>query len=138
MAKRPCLRLVGVDDPASVFDDLDALRRSNGDPALRHKRRTVETFARIPHDRGLDLYHHLGGPAWAILIELDRLIFKGRGRNPVKLSNHNLKRIGLTRSNKYRGLRRLETAGVISIVQRGGPGEGCSPLILHHWYPTQD
>ena len=138
MAKQPRLRLVGKGDPTSVFDDLDALRKSSDSstPALRHKHRTTETFARFPHDRALELYGRIGGPAWTLLIELDRLIFKGRGRNPVKLTNHNLKRIGMSRNAKITGLRRLERAGVITVISRGGGGH--APTILHHWYEARD
>ena len=137
MARGPRLRLVGASDPTSIFDDMEALRAEHRKPALQHKRRTTETFARFPHERALELYGRIGGPAWALLIELDRLIFKGRGRNPVKLSNHNLKRIGMSRDSKITGLRRLERAGVISIISRGGRASG-APSILHHWYEAQD
>src|SRR5262249_53698894 len=88
MAKKHSrLRLVGSHDPASVFDDLNALRRAQtapGIPAFQGQRRqpSVETFARIPHDRARALYGHIGGPAWLLLVELDRLVLEGRGRNP--------------------------------------------------------
>ena len=43
-------------------------------PARRRRVRVKETFARIPHQRGMELYGRIGGAAWVILLELDRLI----------------------------------------------------------------
>src|SRR5262245_48187448 len=71
------LRLVGPPDPASVFDDLDALRRAQIAPAApafrgQRRQRSAETFARIPHDRARELgRRNLSGAAWVLLIELD-------------------------------------------------------------------
>jgi hypothetical protein len=53
-------------------------------PAPRRRTPTRETFARIPHKRGMELYGRIHGAAWIILLELDRLIFKSFGRNPVR------------------------------------------------------
>src|SRR5215510_12999324 len=104
-------RIVGPGDDASVFDDLNGLRHAQRQPVMLHRARLTETFARIPHDRALALYRYLGGPAWVLLIELDRLILKGHGRNPIKLTNHRLKSVGLTGRRKKRALHQLETAG---------------------------
>jgi len=134
--KRHRLRLVGEHDPTSVFDDLDALRQAQAAPAGpafqgQRRQRSVETFARIPHDRARALYH-LSGSAWALLIELDRLILEGRGRNPVRLTAHTLEASGLSEKRKRRGLNELEIARVI-IVERH-PGR--SPLVTHLWFAT--
>jgi hypothetical protein len=80
--------------------------------------------------------HHIGGPAWVILIELDRLIFKGHGRNPVRLTNYRLKPVGIVGRVKARALHQLEAAGAIRVMSRGGDGH--SPLILHRWFSQQD
>ena len=53
------------------------------------RRRTKESFARIPHARGLKLYGRIGAAAWAVLVEIDRQILK-RGKNPIRLTNQNL------------------------------------------------
>jgi hypothetical protein len=92
LKKRARLRLVGKGEGGSggtgVFDDLDKLRvdmasaealrppsGSTAGPASSLRRREVETFARIPHNRALKLYpRRLTGSAWAVLIELDRMI----------------------------------------------------------------
>src|SRR5262245_22990758 len=101
MAKnRGRLQLVSSHDPSHIFDDLDALCRAQGaptKPTIQRKRRPrlAETFARIPHDRARRLYR-LSGAAWALLIELDRLIFEGHGCNPVRLTTKSLKASGLT------------------------------------------
>jgi hypothetical protein len=129
--------VVGSENPADVFDDLDALRREQAAPTPQRRQPLKETFARIPHDRAHTLARHsIGGPAWAILIELDRLILKGRGRNPVRLTNHRLKPAGIIGHVKSRALRQLEAAQAISVLSHGGGGH--SPLILHHWFPRQD
>ena len=134
--KRNRLRLVRSDDPAGVFDDLDALRGAQAAPAApafqgQRRQRSAETFARIPHDRARRLYR-LSGAAWALLIELDRLIFEGRGRNPVRLTTKSLKDSGLTEKRKRHGLEELEDAGVIAVERK----RGRSPLITHLWFQT--
>lgn len=126
---------------SDVFNDLDTLRAAT--PQLTPKpprgsprrSRLTETFARIPHTKGLALHQHdIGSVGWTILLELDRLIFEARGRNPVSLTNHNLRRYGIDRAGKWRALRKLETAGVIAIEQRGRE----APLITHLWFPIED
>jgi hypothetical protein len=126
-------RLVRPGDDVSVFDNLDGLRHAQKQSVLHHRQRLTETFARIPHDRALALYRHIGGPAWLLLIELDRLILAGRGRNPVKLTNKRLASIGVTHHTRARALRQLEAAGVIT-VEYQGPGQ--SPLVRHLWFPV--
>src|SRR6516162_11459442 len=128
------LRLVDSPDPASVFNDLDALRRAQTAPATpafqgQRRQRSVETFARIPHDRARELFRHIGGPAWILLIELDRLILEGKGRNPVKLTPAARAAIGLTRWKLDHGLGLLEMARVITVERH----RGRSPLITHLW-----
>jgi hypothetical protein len=125
------MRLVGTHDPTHIFKDLDALRAQNKVPKCRAK--IGETFARIPHDRGLALYRSVGGPAWAILIELDRLILKARGKNPIELKGSNLNIAGMSPYTKRRGLNLLATAGVIEVQSRRGK----PPLVLHTWYPHE-
>jgi len=138
--KRDRLRLVSLQgDPAGIFDDLDALRKAQAAPTApvfqgQRRQRSIETFARIPHDRARELYRHIGGPAWILLVELDRLVLDGRGRNPVKLTPTTRAAIGLTRWKLDHGLGLLETSGAI-IVERH---RGRSPLITHLWYPVQD
>jgi hypothetical protein len=137
MAKnRGRLRLVSSHVPGCIFDDLDALRQAQGTPTSHtfqgpRRPRLAETFARIPHDRARRLYP-LSGAAWALLIELDRLIFEGRGRNPVRLTTKSLKDSGLTEKRKRHGLEELEDAGVIAVERK----RGRSPLITHLWFRT--
>ena len=135
MPRRPKLRLVGSPDPTDVFDDLTTLRQEQQTPGSRRRPRLTETFARIPHDRALALYRHIGGSAWVLLIELDRLILKGRGRNPVKLSSARMNAAGLNRHSRLRALRQLEAAGVVRVERRG---RGQSPWVTHRWFPRQD
>jgi hypothetical protein len=131
--RRPKLHLVGH-SPTDVFNDLDRLRADMSTPLRRA--RSVETFARIPHDRALELHRHkISGTAWAVLIELDRLILKAGGRNPVRFWSPRLRASGLTRWRRQRALRQLEIAGVVEIEQRG---EGLSPWVTHLWYPRRD
>jgi hypothetical protein len=130
MKRRPKLHLV-EQDPADVFEDLDQLRADLTVSAQRRKRLT-ETFARIPHDKGLAL--DISGAAWRVLIELDRLILKAGGQNPIPLSSKRLRAIGLTEGNRMRALRQLEIARVILVKRRG---RGHSPWVFHTWYPKR-
>ena len=87
------------------------LRQEQQTPGSRRRPRLTETFARIPHDKGFALYRHIGGATWVLLFELDRLILKGRGRNPVKLSGARMNAAGLNRNSRRRALHRLEAVG---------------------------
>jgi hypothetical protein len=131
MKKSGKLRLVSSSGPANVFDDVEALRQLA--PVSTKRARSAEFFARIPHDRGYALGRQkLGGAAWALLIVLDRLIFEGRGQNPVKLIYRSREAVGLSRFKTDRALEQLEAAGVISIERR--PGQ--APLVRHNWFPV--
>ena len=96
--RRAKLYLVGQ-DPAEIFDDLDKLKSDLTSPPERRTRAT-ETFARIPHDKALALYkYRLSSAAWVVLIELDRLILKRRGQNPVRFASARLRAVGHQGSN---------------------------------------
>ena len=142
--KRGQLRLVSSHDPASIFDDLDALRQASKTAATaeasssfqaRRRPHSSETFARIPHDRGLALARkNLSGAAWVLLILIDWLIIRSYGRNPVKLFPKERTQAGLSRWAQDRGLLQLEKAGVIAVERK----RGRSPLITHLWYPLAE
>jgi DNA-binding transcriptional ArsR family regulator len=102
-------------------------------PARRKRARTKETFARIPHESGMKLYGRIDGAAWIILLELDRLIYKSYGQNPVRLTNQNLAAVGMPRNTKSKALRQLEDAGVITVVQDGQ----AAALVTHLWHPAK-
>ena len=129
MKRRPKLYLVGQ-NPSGVFDDLAQLQADMAVPLRRQ--RTAETFARIPHTKGLAL--RVSGSAWRVLIELDRLVLKAGGKNPVRFWSSQLRAAGLTRGARMRALRQLEAAGVVRVEQRG---EGLSPWVTHLWYPPR-
>ena len=78
-------------------------------PARRKRAPAKETFARIPHDRGMKLYGQIDGAAWIILLELDRLIFKAYGRNPVRLTNPSLEAVGIAATQNERHYANLKT-----------------------------
>ena len=105
--KRPRLRLVGGHDPASVFDDLDALRRAQAapvEPTSRGRRRPqiTELFAPITYTLAYKLRdHRVSGAAWFLLVALDRLIYQPGGRSPVKLTAETLASLGLSRWVAY-------------------------------------
>jgi Fe-S cluster biosynthesis and repair protein YggX len=122
-------------DPAHIFDDLDALRRDGERLKLQSKAnnkrpRSGETFARIPHDRGRQLYKEIDAAAWAILIELDWLILTSKGKNPIHLTNERLYDIGMSRNAKLKALRQLESAGVIKVERQ----EREVVLVTHLWF----
>ena len=131
---KPALRLVRADEAAgSPFDDLDALRQALP-PVATRRERSSETFARIPHARGLELGRRkLSGAAWGVLIVLDRLILMGHGQNPVRFTYRAREAIGLSRYRTLRALEQLVDAGVISIEQR--PDR--VPLVTHKWFPIR-
>ena len=93
----------------------------------------METFARLPHDKTMRLYGKVGVAAIIILIELDRLIFKSFGRNPVRLSNDKLAAIGMSPNGKMKGLRQLQAAGILKVAQKGCE----APLVTHLWHPLK-
>jgi hypothetical protein len=134
MKKRTYLHLAG-DDPAQIFDDLERLRREQGEQPMSVRRRghSRETFARIPHDKALALAR-ISHAAWLTLIELDRIILKSGGQNPIKLWSTRLRAIGICDRTRSRALRELEAAGVISIAYRGN---GLCPLVTHLWFELQ-
>jgi hypothetical protein len=132
--RRAKLHLVGQ-DPAEIFDDLDKLKSDLTSPPARRTRAT-ETFARIPHDKALALHkYRLSSAAWVVLIELDRLILKRRGQNPVRFTSARLRGIGLKDHTRTRALRQLAAAEVVRITNRG---PGLAPWVTHLWYPAHD
>ena len=135
MKRRSRLRLVGQ-DPGDIFDDVSKLRSDLAEPPPVRRPRASDTFARIPHDKALLLYRHRLGPAaWTVLTELDRLILKRRGQNPVLLISARLRAAGVNSQTRARALRQLSAAGVVRIERRG---QGLAPLVTHLWYPVQD
>jgi hypothetical protein len=95
-----------------------------------------ESYARLPHARTLAL-RGVGETALLLLVELDRLVFETQN-TVVRLSNRRLKAIGISRHAKALALQKLEAAGVIRIIERGGGGRGGSPLIEHLWFAKND
>ena len=83
----------------------------------------------IPHDRGLKLAKFTGDSVLAVLIALECAVY-GAESNQVALTNNLLKRYGIVRQVKNRGLRRLVAAGVITVEWR----EQLAPIVTHHWY----
>jgi hypothetical protein len=130
MARR--FRVVKSNDPAAVFDDLGALRETMR-PVATKRARTAETFARIPHDRAPAL-RGISGRGWLILVEIDRLILKGYGRNPVRLTNHRMQQLGIDRESKRYHLRRLEEVGVIKVQSEARKWT----VVTLLWFPAQD
>jgi hypothetical protein len=133
MRRRPKLHFAGQ-NPTDVFDDLGKLRKEQAVPVRRQ--RAVETFARIPHERAYALYRHrVSAAAWVLLVELDRLVLKARGRNPVLLWSSALRDLGVTHNTRARALRELEAAGAVRIEKRG---RGLSPMVTHLWYEQRE
>jgi hypothetical protein len=114
--------------------DLRALTVAE-DKSGGRRARTSATFARIPHDQALELYRRgISSAAWAVLIELDRIILKSGGRNPVLLWSSRLRAVGITHSRRRHALRQLEVAGVISVTRRRS---GLGLLVTHHWFEVR-
>jgi hypothetical protein len=92
----------------------------------------VRSWAKIPHDEGIELARRLRCPALAVLLALDRAIFTTK-RNPTKLTNNLLRRYGVTRQAKARALGQLQDAGVV-VVERRGKG---APMVMHRWHKNR-
>jgi hypothetical protein len=131
--QRPRLRLVGPDPGAGVFDDLAKLRQDDLANVPLRRQRLTETFARVPHDKALELGRKIDGAAWVILIELDRIILKHHGQNPVKLISGRLRAAGINKRTRSVALRQLEAAGVIRVERRK---HGLAPRVTHLWFPS--
>lgn len=124
-------RVVKTNDPTAVFDDIGALREAM--PAVAAKRgRSAETFARFPHERAMAM-RDIGGIGWSLVVEIDRLILKGRGRNPVRLTNHRLRELGISRQSKRYYLRQLEAAGVVKVQSEARKWT----VVTLLWFPVQ-
>jgi hypothetical protein len=132
MARRR-FRVVKTNDPVAVFDDIDALREAMPTVATR-RARSSETFARFPHEKALALRGQIGSDGWVILVEIDRLILKSGGCNPVRLTNYRLRQLGIGRELKRQQLQKLVAAGVIRVIAR----ERRWTLVLHLWFAAQE
>jgi hypothetical protein len=140
MKKTPSLRLVSKEDEGKratdIFDDLDKLRENAEapPPELRPISKTRE-FAQVPYDQNAELYkHRIGDAGWAVLIELDRLVFKEK-ENPMQLNSSRLNAMGIDRHTRQRALRKLEKAGVIKVEPKGA---GKAPLVKLLWRRLKD
>ena len=104
MKRKRRLYLVGQ-DPADIFEDLDKLKSDLANPK-QARERAKETFARIPHDKALALFKlNLSGSAWAVLFELDRVILRRRGQNPVRFDCPRLAAAGLSGNSNAKSKR---------------------------------
>lgn len=101
-------------------------------PVRRKVAKLTETWAQIPHHRGLELAEKTGSSVLAVLLALESTIYKERS-NRVEFTNDLLRLYRITRQAKIRGLRQLTDAGVISVEWRGLK----SPIVTHHWYTTK-
>jgi hypothetical protein len=129
---RPPLRVVKND---MFVDDGGRDPLADSTAARSRRRPEIKLFARIPYDLALKLWRRrVGGAAWMLLIEVDRLILSHRGQNPVRLYSPRLRAAGLTYSARARALRQLEAAGAIKVERRG---KGIGPLVWHLGYPRQ-
>jgi hypothetical protein len=100
--------------------------------AKRVKRLPItETWAQVPHHRGLQLAKHTGNAVLAVLLALEIVIHKAKS-NRVKLSNSVLLQYGISHQSKWRGLRLLEQTGAISIEKECSTRQ--APVVTHHWY----
>jgi hypothetical protein len=94
--------------------------------------------ARIPHERALALLCNsaISSAGFTILIELVRLVSKGRGQNPVRLTNARLRELGISRQTKCRQLHLLETQGIVSV--RWSDKDRIGLLVTYLWRPIQE
>jgi hypothetical protein len=114
-------------------DQPDDLLSAPDRPRRQRKRskvaRLAQTWAKIPHHRGLELAKRAGDSMLAVLLVLEHIIHEAHS-NRIKLTNDLLKQYGITRQSKTRGLRKLAAAEVISVEQHGLE----APIVTRHWY----
>ncbi len=103
-------------------------------PVRRKVVKLTETWAQIPHERGLKLAKQTKCPVLAVLLALEAAVYKARS-NRVKLTNDLFEQYGIRHQSKTRGLRQIAATGAIS-RERGGRKKA-SPTVTHHWY-TED
>jgi hypothetical protein len=92
----------------------------------------TDTWAQIPHHRGLQLAKQVGDPVLAVLLALEAAIHEARS-NQVELTNRLLGTYRIGRQSKGLGLRQLAAAGIVSIEWRGRK----APMVTHHWYTSR-
>ena len=98
----------------------------------RRRERFDRTWAKVPHQRGIELAKRIGNPALAVLLVLEHLIHRARC-NRVKVTNHLLRKFGISHQSKNRGLRQLRAAGVVTFDDNAK----AAPVVTHLWY-TED
>jgi hypothetical protein len=101
-------------------------------PVRRKLAKITETWAKIPHHRGLKLTKKTGDSMLAVLLALEVAVHDAHS-NQVEFTNGLLKQYRIPRQAKIRGLRKLANAGVITVEWRGL----MAPLVTHHWYTTE-
>jgi hypothetical protein len=119
-----------VSAEAAVAQTAGAPSRGQG----KRLKKEREPFVQLPLERGIMLYRlHLGDAAWAVLMELTYLAFKGE--NPVRLNSGRLKEAGVSQSVRAKALRRLEGAGLIKVEPQG---IGKAHLVTLLWCRLRD
>jgi hypothetical protein len=121
------------DQPDDLLDVQPARRRQHTTWRKEKTARLTKTWAKIPHDQGLQLAKQARSPLLAVLLALEAAVHEEHS-NQVKLTNGLLGQYAITPQSKTRGLRQLAAAKVISI-KRGGSKQ--APVVTHHWY-TKD
>jgi DNA-binding transcriptional ArsR family regulator len=101
--------------------------------APRRRPLAGEAFVRLPYRRVIQLYGRLSAAALFVLIELDHQHFKGRGQNPLKLTNQtDLSAAGMPRCTKARALRELRDVGLITLQKEGREAF----VVTLSWHPV--
>jgi hypothetical protein len=110
---------------ADAMAELEPLQKKAKAPAARAPR---AEFVQLPYKQILTAAGKLKTPVLVVLIELEHQRFKTH-ENPVALTNAVLRSAGLTRWTKNQALRRLERAGLITVLWRGQK----APLVTLLW-----
>jgi hypothetical protein len=98
----------------------------------RYKRQERVRFYQFSTEVMDKLFTATRCPALAVLLALEDLWFTDFDhRNPIKLTSYNLQRFGLSRGQKYRALKALETAKLISVDRINGK----NPVVMLLWRP---
>jgi hypothetical protein len=98
-------------------------------PKPRRRSRLKKTWAKIPHERGIELAKRTCNSLLAVLLALQH-ICHWKKSNRVTFTNDLLGQYGISSQSKLRGLRQLERAGVVEVEWK----DGAAPVVTHLWY----
>jgi hypothetical protein len=118
-----------------LVSHFDGEKKSEAAEARRHSNRPGFKFCQFPVlVLNALITQKANWTAFAVLMALYELWFTHPNHyNPVELTSRKLRRFGLSKGQKYRGLKSLEKSGQISVERRARK----NPLVTLNWLPLR-